>query len=343
MTSNRLRIFQLLTLALLLTLAPAALAQDGTNSSAQGTTSAAPAGQKMKIKGVVTRRDSDTFTVQDVSGANTIVRLADRTSVKTKGGFLGGGTNYATTNIVRGLNLEVEGRTDASGQLVAEKVRFNDSDLRVAQSLRARVDPVESRVGSAETKLGEVEQNAQRMSGQLDELSAVSNAARGGAAAAQQTADAALVGVNSTNERVSALDDYQAQQSVAVNFKYRSAVLSRDAKAQLDEIAKVAFNAKGYLLEVSGFTAAEGNADASRRLSQSRADAVIRYLVEQHRIPLRRITTPYGYGAAQPVAENTTRAGREQNRRVEIRMLVNRGLTQPAPDMNPTKVTSATP
>ena len=55
----------------------------------------------MKIKGVVTRRDADTFTVRDINGVDTVVRLDDRTSVKTKGGFLRSGTNYAQTNSSR--------------------------------------------------------------------------------------------------------------------------------------------------------------------------------------------------------------------------------------------------
>ena len=71
------------------------------------------------------------------------------------------------------------------------------------------------------------------------------------------------------------------------------------------------------------------------QLSQRRADAVIRYLVENHNIPLRRIVTPYGYGEMNPVAENETREGRAQNRRVEIKLLVNKGLTAPTPTMNP--------
>ena len=100
----------------------------------------------MKIKGVVVRRDADTFTVRDLSGVDTIVRLTDHTSVKSNGGFLRSGTNYGQTNILRGLNLEVEGRGGSNGELNAEKIRFNESDLRTARSVEARAvagdDPV---------------------------------------------------------------------------------------------------------------------------------------------------------------------------------------------------------
>jgi len=169
----------------------------------------------------------------------------------------------------------------------------------------------------------------------LEELAAVSNAARGGAKAAQATADAAVAGVNATNDRISSLDDYQPQQSAAVNFKSGSAVLSPESKTTLDDIASKALNAKGYVLEVSGFADSRGSINLNRQLSQRRADAVIRYLVESHNIPLRRIITPYGYGELNPVAENDTKDGRAQNRRVEIKLLVNKGLTAPAPTMNP--------
>ena len=322
------------SIVLLLALAPAAFAQEAGTPAQRNNTLAVAAGQKMKIKGVVTSRDVDNFTVQDLNTGSAVrVLLTDRTSVKTKGGFFGGGSNYNVTNILRGLNLEVEGRGDSNGQLVADKVRFNESDLRVARTVESRVDPVETRVGSAEGRIGQVEQNSQRLAGQIDELAAVSNAANGGAKAAQETADAALVGVNSANERISALDDYVPQATESIIFRRGSAALSRDAKAQLDEVAAKALNAKGYVLEVSGFASAEGGREQNRRLSQQRADVVIRYLVENHRVPLRRIVTPYGYGDSQPVADNKTRAGRAENRRVEVKIMVNRGLTQGSPAM----------
>src|SRR5262249_32899821 len=206
----------------------------------------------------------------------------NNTSVKTKGGFLRGGTNYAQTSILRGLNLEVEGRGNGSGELAAEKIRFNDSDMRTARAVESRAAPLEERASNTENKLSQVEANAQRLSGQIEELQAVSNAARGGAKAAQATADAAVAGVNATNERISALDDYQPQDTAAVNFKTGSAVLSPESKATLDQIASKAMNAKGYVLEVSGYADSRGSINLKRQLSQRRAGAVIRYLGESH-------------------------------------------------------------
>jgi outer membrane protein OmpA-like peptidoglycan-associated protein len=293
-------------------------------------------GQKQKIKGVIVRRDADSFIMRDLSGAELTVVLTNSTKVEEKkGNPFRRARNYGMTQLLRGLNLEVEGRGDSQGALVAEKIKFTEDDLMVAQTVESRVTPVEGRVGEAETRLTQAEQNAQRLSGQLEELSAISNAARGGAKAAQETADAAIAGVNATNQRISSLvtglDEYEPKASVTVNFKVGSAALSPEAKAMLDEIAAQAKAERGYILEVSGFASSDGNPDLNRRLSQNRADSVVRYLAEIHLIPLRRIITPFGYGAANPVADNTTRDGREQNRRVEVKILVNRGLTSPPP------------
>ena len=319
-----------LVISLLACSAIAVVAQDTTATVGARTV---VSGQKMKVKGVVVRRDADTFIVRDANGVDTTVRLEDRTSVKASGGFLRSGSNYAQTQILRGLNLQVEGRGNASGELAAEKIRFNESDLRVARAVESRAAPLEERASSTETKLSQVEQNAQRLSGQMDELAAVANTAKGGAKAAQETADSAVAGVNATNDRISALDDYAPQAVLAVNFRVGSAVLSADSKTKLDEVAAKALNAKGYVLEVSGFADTTGSVARNRALSQRRADNVIRYLVENHRIPLRRIVTPYGFGETNPVAENNSRTGRAQNRRVEVKLLVNKGLIQQAPTM----------
>ncbi len=331
------------TFIVVLALAPALLAQ-AQDTTTMGARAAVAAGQKLKIKGVVKSRGGDTFVVQDArTGAETTVLLNDRTSVKTKGGFFGGGTKFAETSLLRGLNLEVEGRGDSSGQLVAEKIRFSDKDLQTARTVEMNVVPVENRVGVAEGRIGQTEQNAQRLSGQIDELATVSNAARGGAVAAQEAADRAVEGVRVANDRIGTLDEYTPEKSLAVNFKLRSAMLSPEAKQTLDEVASYAKTASGFVIEVTGYAYESKNKNVNRQLSQQRAESVVRYLVENHNIPLRRIITPFGYGDMNPVADNTTREGRAENRRAEIRVLVSRGLSQPGADMNPSRISSATP
>src|SRR5260370_15531113 len=135
-----------LAFGLALALSPLAFGQDSnqTNNAPNDASRArsVSSGKQMKIKGVVVHRDPDTFTVRDINGVDTLVRLTDRTSVKTNGGFLRSGTNYGATNILRGLNLEVEGRGGSNGELVADKGRFNEPDLPTARTLEAPPAPL---------------------------------------------------------------------------------------------------------------------------------------------------------------------------------------------------------
>ncbi|CAN5287647.1 hypothetical protein BH10ACI1_BH10ACI1_10770 [soil metagenome] len=278
-------------------------------------------GQKYKIKGVVVAKDDSSFVVRDLTGVDTRVVLTSATSIKTNGGLFGGGKATPLNAIVRGLNLEVEGRGDANGSLAATKIRFDKDDLAVAQTVDSRVTPTEDRLTVAE-------QNAERVSGQIDELMAISNAARGGAKAAQDTADAAVQAVNATNQRITSLDDYVVQSTATINFRTGSSVLSQEAKTTLDQVAQASLTLKGYVIEVTGFTDSTGSVQKNKVLSQKRAQAVIDYLVETHNIPLRRIGMSYGYGENQAVADNNLTDGRAQNRRVEVKLLVNRGLNQ---------------
>jgi outer membrane protein OmpA-like peptidoglycan-associated protein len=197
----------------------------------------------------------------------------------------------------------------------------------VAQSIDSTVVPVENRVGVAENRLTEAEQNAQRLSGQVNELTEVANLAKGGAAQAQKTADEAMAGVNKANERIESLDDYQEKNTSTINFKVGSAVLSAEAKEALDQIASQAKSEKGFVIEVRGFASSDGSESLNDRLSERRADAVVKYLAKQGEVPLRRIVLPFGYGTAMPVADNSTRDGRKQNRRVEVKIMVSKGLT----------------
>ena len=307
-------------LAVLVSVAPAVLGQVTTTqtTTTQPTTTQAtrerslnarsvPSGSKMKFRGVVINRDADVFTIRDRTRTDYQVLITDNTSIKTHGGFLRSGKKYPVTDILRGLIVEVEGRGDAQGQLVADKIRFNESDMRAAITSDTRVSPVEA--------------NMERVAGQMDELYAVAAEAR--------------AEVKAVNERVSSLDDYDVQETVSVNFRTNSAILSPEAKQTLDGLAAKATTAKAYMIEVAGHTDATGSDAKNFRLSQQRAEAVVQYLAVQHKIPLRRFVTPMGYGKTEAVADNTTASGRSQNRRVDVKMIINRGLNQPSTQARP--------
>jgi outer membrane protein OmpA-like peptidoglycan-associated protein len=297
---------------------------------------------KTKVEGVIVRRDADTITVRDARGADFVVALTNSTEVKEKKlNPFRRGRNYATTQLARGLRVEVSGRQGPAGQLVAEEVKFKDDDLRLSSAVEARVDPIETRLSEVETKLVQSEQNAQRLSGQVEEVSAIAKAARSAAKAAQDTGDAANAAAHdaarqgieaakesarAANERISALDEFETKSTASVRFALGSSALTTEAKEQLDGLAKAAKSEKGYMIEVTGFASSEGDAAANERLSQRRADAVVRYLTEAHEVPLRRLITPFGFGALHPVADNSTLEGRRQNRRVEVKILVSKGL-----------------
>jgi OmpA-OmpF porin, OOP family len=325
----------LLLCGLMVTASAQALAQEGANADSSQVVKI-PTGVKKKILGTIVRREADNFILRDMAGGDIQVMLTGNTKVEEKkSNPFRRSRNYGTTQLLRGLTVEVEGRGDAQGMLVADKVKMTDDALVTARTVETRVTPVEGRVSTTENRIGEVETNAQRISGQIEELAAVSNAARGGAKAAQETADAAVAGVSETNRRidtiVAGLDDYKEKRIISVNFKAGSFKLQPEETSKLDEVASQAKVEKAYMIEVTGFASAEGKAELNRRLSQQRADAVVRYLAENHQIPLRRIITPYGYGTLNPVADNSTRDGREQNRRVEVRVLVNTMISAPPP------------
>jgi outer membrane protein OmpA-like peptidoglycan-associated protein len=346
------RHFKLISaLSIALTLLVSAIAQDTeirnrtSNSSAKDEgrrIARAVAGQKQKIRGTIVKRDPDGFVMRDLNGSDWSVTLTNSTEVKErKSNPFRGAQKYAQTTLLRGLNVEVEGQGDGSGAIVAKTVRMTQEELAMARTTDTRVTPVEGRVGEAEGRLTQAEANAQRLSGQIEELQAISNAAKGGAKAAQDTADAAIAGVNQTNERISMLDDYEERKVVSVNFKVNSFVLSPEAKTVLDAIATQAKTEKGYVIEVAGHASADGKLEINRRLSRDRADAVIQYLVEMHNIPQRRIASTFGYGISQPVADNTTKEGREQNRRVDVKILVSKGLLAPVNVAKPNPVSSS--
>ena len=333
---------QILLIALAMTLACSGLVlgQDSAALTAEPSGSKAPDtviayGAKTKATGIVTNRTGDTFTIRDARGAETTVVTTDKTKFKlVRKGFFRADRSSNATEILRGLRLEAEGRTNSDGQIVAQHIRFDEDDLRTAQALESRVDPVENLAKSTQTlaennqqRIGAAEQNEQRISGQVDELSTVANSAVAAAANAQSTADQAESDATTANARINVLDDYEALVTIAVHFRNGSSRLSTQAKVEIDAVADtVSDNLNGWLIAVEGYADSTGRTARNRSLSERRAKAVTDYLVTKHGVPPYRLVQPFGFGSSDPVAVNNTGEGRSLNRRAEITVLVNKGI-----------------
>ena len=280
-----------------------------------------------KFRGVVVKRDPDSFTMAETTGgAQTTVLLTEGTEVKShKRGAFRGSKEYAASYILRGLRLEVDGNRNADGSIVADKIRFDEQDLRTAQALKATLDPAEAELNE---KLRLQQQEQERLAGQLEENRALTAQAQASADAAADAARKAQSTADHANNRINGLDDFDPLKTVTVNFRTGSATLTPQAKATIDEAAAWVRtqDTKGWVMAVIGYADSTGSSQRNIDLSERRANAVIYYIVSKYKMPLNRLVQPFGYGQLEPVAGNSTRAGRAKNRRVEIRLMVNKGI-----------------
>jgi outer membrane protein OmpA-like peptidoglycan-associated protein len=295
--------------------------------SASSRVQAVPDGQQMKTIGIVLKRNADSFVMRDQASVVRAVALTPQTSVKThKKGAFRGGKSYGVSYILRGLRLEVSGKGNAQGQLVADSIKFDEDDLRTAQALEARVDPVEELAKENQARVAAEEEESRRLAREAEENAAATKKAR-------EKAEEALKSATMANNRINGLDDFDPVRTISVLFATGSSVLGPKGKAEIDRAAAwvKTQNTKGWVVAVVGFADTTGNTAANRTLSERRANSVIGYLVTKHNLPLQRLVQPFGYGDLNPVAENKTAEGREKNRRVEIRLLVNKGIANVTP------------
>jgi len=291
--------------------------------------------QVKKFKGIVTKREPDQFTMGDTMGGNqTTVLLTDNTEVKShKKGVFRGSQPYEAGHILRGLRLEVDGVGNSEGQIVATNVRFDEQDLRAAQALKATLDPVENELRA---KLAQQQAEQEKLAGQLAETQAVAVAARSEAAAAQTSANEAAesarkaqASADVANNRINGLDDFDVIKTITVTFTTNSSVLAKSQKAIIDEAAAwvKTQNTNGWVVEVMGYADTTGNSLHNRTLSEKRANSVIYYLVTEKGLKPQRLVQPFGAGQMHPVAANSSKEGRAKNRRVEIKLMINKGIS----------------
>ncbi|HET9530580.1 MAG TPA: OmpA family protein [Blastocatellia bacterium] len=197
---------------------------------------------------------------------------------------------------------------------------------------------INERVTPLENRTGELEETARRNTQDIGRLSREVEDVRQRTERAQQQADRAASSAEQANTRVATveqsmtdlranLDKYTVQKTVTVFFKANKWELMPEETTKLDELAGQIKDRNGFLLEIEGFASADGDTQLNDRLSEARSEAVRRYLAERHNIPLFRMSL-LGFGESRPVADNETKEGREQNRRVEVRLLTNNAVSQ---------------
>jgi outer membrane protein OmpA-like peptidoglycan-associated protein len=264
-------------------------------------------GQKAKIKGVIMSRDGDTLKLREGREMVATVALGDTTKVQVKkGAFKFRREDMDMTALVPGLRVDVEGVGNGQGELSAEKISFNPDDFKTARSVDTRVAPLEGKQAEMEGRQKQNEQDTQR---------------------AQGEAERANAGVADLHSRVSGLDDYDTKYTATVYFATNKSDLSEQAKKDLDEVVQQALPLRGYMIEVAGFADTTGDVKRNQQLSELRAEEVVRYLQQVGKVPLRRIMAPAGLGTSQSAADNSTSEGRGKNRRVEVRVIVNKAQT----------------
>lgn len=203
--------------------------------------------------------------------------------------------------------------------------------------VRNTLDPLEARLGKAEEqgsensrRITEVDQNAQQGIGEAkSQAGAAGEQATQADKRAQGAETLAQKGLTETErirQELRNADNFQPLRTGTVQFGFDRTDLSEESIHTLDELASLAKSTKRYVIEVQGFADQVGSETYNLELSRRRADAVVRYLTMVHKIPMARVFD-VGYGEAEPVASNDSREGREQNRRVEIRVLAVREMS----------------
>jgi OOP family OmpA-OmpF porin len=122
------------------------------------------------------------------------------------------------------------------------------------------------------------------------------------------------------------LSEYDVKGEATVKFDVGSSKISAQDQEELKKLAETATGLKGYIVEVTGYADSTGSAAINTKLSEDRAKAVITFLMQQGNVPIRHIVAPGAMGEYGAKAPNETKAGRAENRRVEVKVLVNKGI-----------------
>lgn len=241
-----------------------------------------------RVTGIISARSGGRLQITADDGTTTMVTLHPETEIRTRGGFLGiGNKTLDQSALMNGLPVIVKTSQYGEG-LVASEVRFTSDDRQIAAMIR----------GGTQQQFGE----------------------QGAAIQANAAATEALRG------RLGDIDKYNLKSTTNVYFDTGKWALSPSAKNELCAAAQTANANENSLMLVLGYTDTTGSQDFNQTLSERRAAAVVNHLQQVCKWKPYRMLTPTGMATADPAADNTTAAGRAQNRRVSVNVLVSKAI-----------------
>ena len=218
------------------------------------------------------------------------------------------------------IGLLVAGGTTACATKKYVRTSVGEVNDKV-DSLGRSVEQTQERTRQNETKIAEVDTKAQNAASSAQQ-------ANSAAATAQSSATAANNAVRTVDNKLDAFDKAQRRLVLEVvlnessaGFQFGKKDLPDPAKQQIDDlISKLQQDPKNVFIEIEGHTDNVGPAEYNEKLGLERAQTVERYLYEKHQVPLHKMNI-ISYGMTKPIADNKTKDGRAQNRRVVIRVL----------------------
>jgi outer membrane protein OmpA-like peptidoglycan-associated protein len=304
----------------------------GIGSSSHAASAGAPqitSDQKAKIKGTIVSRSGDLVKVKDqTTGANVIVVITGNTKIERKKGKIEffRHKDMDVTAMVPGLGIEAEGVGNAKGQLVASKITFIPDEFAIEVAEEQQIQANKAAAANAQSTANQGVAAANQAQASANQAQTSANQAGKAAVAAGNVAVMDAAAIQTVNKRVSDLDDYKTVAEAGIYFPSDKATLDDAATADLDVLAAATKGVDDYLIEIAGYASSTGTIQLNQKLSEERAAAVANYLLQKGNIPMRRIVAPAGYGATHPAATNTDPQGRALNRRVDVKVLVNKGL-----------------
>ena len=286
----------------------------------------AASSDKAEAKGTIMSRTGETLIVSAPQGRVTVV-LTDDTMTKDDKGLFGlDKEQMSSVVLIPGLKVDVDGTSDEQGRIVAKTITVDGDDLETAEMIQSGLHPTAEQVAA---NMRSIEANRQGIAANQVQLAAHKEnigTNQQNIASNKQQIDENIKNIEENTQRFMALSEYDVKGEGTVRFPVGSSTISSTDQEQLKTLSQTATGLTGYIVEVTGYTDSTGNPAVNTKLSEDRAKAVVTYLIQQCNVPMRHIVAPGAMGEYGSAAPNETKAGRAENRRVEVKILVNKGI-----------------